>query len=78
MKYIVELFDGRNIRGLRMNKQQLSELMARVKEIDPALGVVILDIRSEDQWRAEKQTATTHPAVYADRERHMRLDRIMA
>ena len=79
MIYIVELFDGRTIRGLRMEKRQMSELLSRVDQMDPALGVIVLDITPETQWSSRKRDLESHPAVFAgsDRERHTRLDRIM-
>ncbi len=80
MKYIVELFDGRTIRGLRMDKKQMSELLARVDQLDPALGVIVLDITPESHWtKGKRQVETGHPMVLAgvDRDRHTSVDRMM-
>lgn len=80
MKYIVELFDGRQIRGLLMGKQQIAELMAKLEQLDPSMGVVVLDITPESLWRAGKREEQNRmrAAPYMDLERTLPLDRMMA
>lgn len=79
MKYVVELFDGKNIRGLLMNKTQIEELQAKLDEMDPAMGVVILNMTPETLWRAHKRAEQNRRRAYPamDMSRTMPLDRIM-
>lgn len=80
MKYVVELFDGKRIRGLLMDQQRKTELLAKLEQLDPTRGVVVLDIVPEHLWksgrRAEAQRKRTLP--WMDRDRTVPLDRMMA
>ncbi|MEO5333500.1 MAG: hypothetical protein H7839_15920 [Magnetococcus sp. YQC-5] len=80
MKYVVELFDGKKIRGLLMSKPQINELMAKMEQLDPALGVVILDMTPEHLWKAAKRMEQNRKRSYPcmDLHRTMPLDRLMA
>ncbi|MBF0127107.1 MAG: hypothetical protein HQM02_07835 [Magnetococcales bacterium] len=80
MKYVVEMFDGRKIRGLLMGKQQMTELMAKLEQLDPALGVVVLDVSPEPLWKAAKRAEQERKREYPcmDFQRTLPLDRIMA
>ncbi|MBF0212738.1 MAG: hypothetical protein HQM00_04130 [Magnetococcales bacterium] len=80
MKYVVELFDGKRVRGLLMDQKDKTELLAALELLDPTLGVVVLDITPEHLWksgkRAEQQRKRTAP--WMDRARTVPLDRMMA
>ncbi len=80
MKYIVELFDGREIRGLLMGKQQVAELMSKLEQLDPAMGVVVLDITPEHLWKSDKRAAQNRKRAvpFMDFDRTLPLDRMMA
>ncbi|MBF0109224.1 MAG: hypothetical protein HQL76_08620 [Magnetococcales bacterium] len=81
MKYVVELFDGRVIRGLLVEKNQLHDLLTRLDRLDPMLGVVVLDVASEHAWHQRRHQAkqagprtNRHEVEY---ERFAPVDRIM-
>ncbi|MBF0271109.1 MAG: hypothetical protein HQL98_03385 [Magnetococcales bacterium] len=80
MKYVVELFDGTRVRGLLLDQKHKTQLLAALEQLDPALGVVVLDITPEHLWkaskRAEQQRKRTVP--WMDRDRTLPLDRMMA
>ncbi|MBF0614076.1 MAG: hypothetical protein G8237_09790 [Magnetococcales bacterium] len=81
MKYVVELFDGRRVRGLLMDQQRKTELLARLEQLDPALGVVVLDITPESLWRGGRRADGVRRRASApnvDRVRTLPLERIMA
>ncbi|MBF0428919.1 MAG: hypothetical protein HQL94_08360 [Magnetococcales bacterium] len=80
MKYVVELFDGRRIRGLLMSKQQKEELMNKLDQLDPTLGVVVLDVTPEHLWKAGKHADANRRRAtpWMDLERTLPLDRMMA
>lgn len=56
MKYVVELFDGRSVRGMLVAQDQLANLLSSLDELDPALGVIVLDVTPEHTWRANQNT----------------------
>ncbi|MBF0342277.1 MAG: hypothetical protein HQL95_15130 [Magnetococcales bacterium] len=80
MKYVVELFDGRRIRGLLMDQQRKTELLAELERLDPALGIVVLDITPEHLWKAGKRAEETRKrsVPWMDPVRTVPLDRMMA
>ncbi|MBF0140697.1 MAG: hypothetical protein HQL74_10510 [Magnetococcales bacterium] len=82
MKYVVELFDGRVIRGLLVEKHQLHDLLTRLDRLDPMLGVVVLDVASEHAWhqrrhQAQQSTPPSRRRSEVDYERFAPIDRIM-
>jgi hypothetical protein len=54
MKYVVELFDGRSVRGMLVAQDQLADLLSSLDQLDPALGVIILDVTPEHTWRSNQ------------------------
>jgi|SaaInl4_135m_RNA_FD_contig_21_786143_length_350_multi_4_in_0_out_0_1 hypothetical protein len=55
MKYVVELFDGRSVRGMLVAQDQLANLLSSLDQLDPALGVIVLDVTPEHTWRANQE-----------------------
>jgi small nuclear ribonucleoprotein (snRNP)-like protein len=55
MKYVVELFDGRSVRGMLVAQDQLANLLSSLDKLDPALGVIVLDVTPEHTWLANQQ-----------------------
>jgi small nuclear ribonucleoprotein (snRNP)-like protein len=64
MKYVVELFDGRSVRGMLVAQDQLANLLSSLDQLDPSLGVIVLDVTPEHTWRANQETeAEPMPAL---------------
>jgi small nuclear ribonucleoprotein (snRNP)-like protein len=55
MKYVVELFDGRSVRGMLVAQDQLANLLSSLDQLDPSLGVIVLDVTPEHTWRANQE-----------------------
>ncbi|HIJ83808.1 MAG: hypothetical protein HW380_1255 [Magnetococcales bacterium] len=81
MRYVVELFDGRVIRGLLVEKPQLHDLLTRLDQLDPMLGVVVLDVASEHAWHQRRhlaqQPSSRNSRREVEYERFAPVDRIM-
>ena len=79
MKHVVEYFDGRDIRGLLIDKKYLSGFLSRVENLDPALGAVVLEITPERIWHANRRRnrAQWSPQSGIDRERQIRVDQFL-
>ena len=81
MRYVVELFDGRVIRGLLVERNQLHGLLTRLDRLDPMLGVVVLDVASEHAWHQRRHLAQQSSSRASRREveyeRFAPVDRIM-
>lgn len=79
MRHVVEFFDGKTVRGLLLDEKYLAGFIARVEQLDPALGAVILDITSESRWRnrAQKQRSHWHTRFGIDRARCTRVDQAL-
>ncbi|MBF0417762.1 MAG: hypothetical protein HQL86_05875 [Magnetococcales bacterium] len=80
MKYVVELFDGRRIRGLLMDRQHKDDLLAALDHLDPALGVVVLEITPEPLWKTEREVELSRRRTvgWMDPARTVPVDRMMA
>ncbi|MEO5345444.1 MAG: hypothetical protein H7834_03580 [Magnetococcus sp. YQC-9] len=80
MKYVVELFDGRQVRGLLMEQQRKDELLAVLERVDPALGVIVLSVTPEPLWRVEQQAKHQRRRTFPwmDPARTVPVDRMMA
>ncbi|GAB0058179.1 hypothetical protein SIID45300_02523 [Candidatus Magnetaquicoccaceae bacterium FCR-1] len=80
MKYVVELFDGKRIRGLLMDRQRKDELLAALDHIDPALGMVVLEITPQPLWKAEREVEQSRRRTigWMDPARTVPVDRMMA
>ncbi len=61
MKYVVELFDGRSVRGMLVAQEQLASLLSSLDKLDPALGVIVLDVTPEHTWRANRKEDDSEP-----------------
>ncbi|MBF0446804.1 MAG: hypothetical protein HQL67_01240 [Magnetococcales bacterium] len=63
MKYVVELFDGRSVRGMLVAQEQLSNLLSSLDQLDPTLGVIVLDVTPENTWRANQESSHLTPIL---------------
>ena len=81
MKYVVELFDGRSVRGMLVAQDQLSNLLSSLDQLDPALGVIVLDVTPEHTWRANQEQSgpvpTLSPVETIDMSRRTPVDQMM-
>lgn len=82
MKYIVELFDGRSVRGMLVAQDQLANLLSSLDQLDPALGVIVLDVTPEQTWRAKQNkkaasSTSMNPMDSIDMSRRTPVDQMM-
>ncbi|MBF0455434.1 MAG: hypothetical protein HQL72_11540 [Magnetococcales bacterium] len=81
MKYVVELFDGRSVRGILVAQDQLANLLSSLDQLDPALGVIVLDVTPEHTWRSNQKQSDTSPPLSTmekvDKHRATPVDQLM-
>ncbi|MBF0620409.1 MAG: hypothetical protein HQL54_00635 [Magnetococcales bacterium] len=52
MRYLVDMFDGKEVRKYLVDENKLAEFQYRINRMDPLLGVTILSATPEDEWLA--------------------------
>lgn len=79
MKHIVEFFDGRKIRGVLVEQNQLSSFLSKLNNLDPSLGAIVLDISPESsrQTKKRQQRIKYGPSSIINPERTARVDQFL-
>ncbi|MEG3640031.1 hypothetical protein [Magnetococcus sp. PR-3] len=73
MKYVVEFFDGHDIRGMLVEKNFMHDIMDRITHCDPEEGMIVLDVTPEEVWR---DRFVAHPPHFVNT-RVLPVDRLM-
>nr|CRH06336.1 protein of unknown function [Candidatus Magnetococcus massalia] len=74
MRYVIEYFDGEDVRGVLVEQTVLEEVMDEISHCEEEQGCVVLDVTPEEVWRDRK---VAHP-VGGLNPRYLPVDQLMS